>query len=180
MARRRWERAQRRILQRTVKNALALEAIAEEQEERPKFKRARHAEQLALLLHRGAIDARQREAGDRLARDFRIAGDVPHVVMRYEPSLGTPTKGSIAFRAEPGPAALDARRRFEKAVQAVGQWLSPIVIHVAVLDLPLAAWARPGMKNGDGAALLRLGLDLLADHYHLPEYEVSGAAQVAA
>jgi hypothetical protein len=58
--------------------------------------------------------------------------------------------------------------------------MSPVVIHVAVLDNALTDWTRPGMRNGDGAALLRLGLDVLADHYRLTGYEVSGEAQVAA
>jgi Domain of unknown function (DUF6456) len=124
---------------------LALEEIAEFEEERPrKLTRARHVTQLALLESRGAISERQRAAGERLASDFRRAGDMPNVVMRYEVRLEQPTKGAFAFRSEPGSAQLDGRRRFERAVQAVGIWLSPIVMHVA----SSMGRSRPGAASG--------------------------------
>ena len=49
-------------------------------------------------------------------------------------------------------------------------------MHVAVLDLPLADWSRPGMRNGDGAALPRLALDVLAEHYRRPPADHADAA----
>jgi hypothetical protein len=93
MPRRRSERARRRIAERTARNALALEAAIEAEEARPKLAKARHMGQLEYLEGRG-LTQRQRRAGERLAAHFRIAGDLPHVVMRYEVRLETPTRGS--------------------------------------------------------------------------------------
>jgi hypothetical protein len=169
MPRRRSERAQRRIAERTRRNALALEAAiaGEEESSRPKLARARYVSVLEFLLGRGAITERQLAAGERLARDFRIAGDMPHVTMKYDVRLETPTKGSLAFRPDPGAAQVDGRRRFERAVQELGPYLSAVAIHACVLDQPLATWTRPR----DGPALLRLALDVLGDHYRLEPEE---------
>jgi hypothetical protein len=180
MARRRSERAQRRIAQRTLRNALALEAAVVSEEERPKrLRQARHITQLHLSFVRGGIDSRQLAAGERLATDYARAGDLPFIVSRYEIRLEKPTKGAVAFRPEPTAAQVDARRRFEQAVLKLGPWLTPVVLHVAVLDQPLATWPHAGMTNGaDRRGVLRLALTTLADHYGLePEYHtVSRAA----
>jgi Domain of unknown function (DUF6456) len=166
MARRR-TRAARRIAERTAANARRRdEAIAEQEPPRPA--RARHKTQLEFLENRGSISTGQRRAGERLARDFQIAGGMPRVIAPYQASAGRPQRRAFVFNGEDGPRQIDARRRFESAIQAAGLQLNPLLMHVAVLDLPLADWSRPGMHNGDGAALLRLALDVLADHYRRP------------
>ena len=64
------------------------------------------------------------------------------------------------------PHQIDARRRFEAALQAVGQWLSPILVHVAICDLSPSDWSRDrGFPPRDGIAILRLALDALRWHY---------------
>jgi hypothetical protein len=176
MAKRRSERAQRRIAQRTLRNALALEAAIAEEEERPKrLRQARHITQLRLSHLRGGLDARQLAAGERLASDYARAGDLPLLISRYQVRLEGVTKGSIAFRPEPTQAQIDARRRFERAIVNVGPWLSPVLMHTAVLDQPLLAWEHPGMTNGsDRRGVLRLALTTLADHYGLePERQAA-------
>jgi hypothetical protein len=126
---------------------------------------------LELLFGRGGISERQLAAGERLATDFRIAGDTPHVTMKYAVRLEIPTKGSRAFRPDPSAAQVDHRRRFEAAILELGP-LADVAIHACVLDQPLAIWTRPR----DGPALLRLALDALADHYRLdPEQEERAA-----
>jgi hypothetical protein len=179
MPKRRSERAKRRIAQRTIRNALALEAAIDREEERPKLlRKARHVTQLYLSHIRGGIDARQLAAGERLAGDFARAGDMPFITARYEVLLETPTKGAVAFRPEPTQAQIDARRRFERAVLALGPWLTPVLMHTAVLDQPLATWECPAMTNGaDRRGVLRLALNVLADHYGLePEYHTASRA----
>jgi hypothetical protein len=78
------------------------------------------------------------------------------------------TPPDIIFNGQDGPRQIDPRRRFEIALQAAGTQLSTLLMHVAVLDQPLSDWSRPGMHNGDGAALLRLSLDILGEHYRRP------------
>jgi hypothetical protein len=165
MARRR-TRAARRIAQRTEANARRRGAAAEQ--EPPQPVRARHKTQLEFLEGRGSISTGQRRAGERLARDFRVAGGTPKLIASYQASAGRPQRRAYVFEGGDGPARVDARRRFEAGIQAAGLQLSPLLMHVAVLDLPLADWSRPGMHNGDGAALLRLALGVLADHYRRP------------
>jgi Domain of unknown function (DUF6456) len=176
MARRRKARAKRRVAERTRRNALALEEAALADEERlVKLKRARHVEQLAFLEARGAISDRQRAAGERLRRDFAIAGDMPRLVAWYEPRAARPPRQFLYNNNDSDPTRLDARRRFEQAIRPLGSRIVPIVLHTAVLDLPLSEWRAPlGTRNGDAAALLRLGLSVLADGYHLaPECDAA-------
>jgi hypothetical protein len=169
MPRRRSERAQRRIRERTRANALRLETAEIVKGERTiRLTRARHKTQLEFLENRGSLSPRQVAAGLRLYLDFAQAGALPHVVARYEQSMGRPDRGQVAFR-DWTPVQVAARERFTQALQALGLLLSPVVMHTAVLDQPLGDWHRTGLKNGDGAALLGLALDGLADHYHLPE-----------
>jgi hypothetical protein len=113
MARRR-TRAARRIAERTAANARRRdEAIAEQEPPRPA--RARHKTQLEFLENRGSISTGQRRAGERLARDFQIAGGMPRVIAPYQASAGRPQRRAFVFNGEDGPRQIDARRRFESA-----------------------------------------------------------------
>jgi hypothetical protein len=160
MPRRRSERAQRRIAERTRRNALALEAIAVEAEERPQRpKWARHKTQIEVMESRGVLSARQCAAAWRVYRDFAAAGDMPHLVGRYMPRMDQPARGQLAFQTWE-PRQIEARRRFEAAMVFLGP-LSGIVLHVAVLDLPTVDWHRPR----DAVPILRLALDGLGDFY---------------
>jgi Domain of unknown function (DUF6456) len=164
MPRRRSERAQRRIAERTRRNVLALEAIAVEAEERPlRPKWARHKTQIEVMEGRGVLSPRQCAAAWRVYRDFAAAGDLPHLVAKYAPRTDQPARGQMAFRSWE-PSQIEARRRFEQAMLFLGP-LSGIVLHVAVLDLPTVDWHRPR----DAVPILRLALDALADHYKLPD-----------
>jgi Domain of unknown function (DUF6456) len=179
--RRRSERAKRRVAERIRANALALEAAVTVKEERViKLTRARHVEQLAFLEGRGCLNERQRAAGERLRRDFSMAGDLPRVVASYEPRMARPPRQFLFNGDDSDPIRLDARRKFEKAIRPLGPRLVPIVMHTAVLDLPISEWASPGVRNGDGAALLRLALDILGDHYRLAECEPVEAPRTGA
>jgi Domain of unknown function (DUF6456) len=145
MARRRTARGKRRVAERTRANALRLEAAIAAEEERPrKLKSARHVEQLAFLEGRGAITERQRSAGERLRRDFMAAGGQPRLIMSYEPRMARPPRQHFYNGDDYDPVTIDARRRFEKAIRPLGPRLVPVVMHTAVLDLPISEWASPG------------------------------------
>ena len=74
------------------------------------------------------------------------------------------------------PSTIEARERFELAQAALGP-LSPIVIHVAICDLPPSEWcATADRLNGDARAVLRFALSTLARHYAGQRYALNGSA----
>jgi hypothetical protein len=163
MAARNTARAKRRIAERTRKNALALAAVAEIAAEPPKLVRAPTRTRLEELHARGVISIEQRQAGERLAKDYAWSGEpLGHLVERYEP--WTPKGTGVRFNDAPGQ--IDARRRFEAALQTVGKWLSPVLVHTCLCDLAPCHWATArGAPGTDGIAVLKLALDALGGHY---------------
>ena len=165
--RRKAARAARRRARRTVENTLAREraqeaADEEKEERRPRI--ARHVGQLDYLHTNGALSADQAKAGGRFGRDFQRSATAPgRLVGRYEADvIRRPGKGSPPPDT---PSNIAARERFERACDALGP-LCGVVIHVAVLDLPVESWcATNGAANGDAIGLLRFGLAVLAAHY---------------
>jgi Domain of unknown function (DUF6456) len=160
---RRAARARRRIAKRTAENLLRLEAAVTQATEAPKIlKEARTRTRLDELEARGAIEPGHRDAGIRLASDYQRSGEGPrHLVQSYGPRMPKSASDILDSARQ-----IDARRRFEKALQAVGKWLSPVLIHVAILDEAPCHWAeRYGRPAKDGIACLRLALDALMVHY---------------
>ena len=123
-------------------------------------KRVRNRTQSALdrYLLRGQIAERQFDAGERLYRQWRAAGDQMSVTGRYAQRLGrSPNKSDFQF---------DMRRRVDAALRDVGKQLSAVLVHVCLCDLPARDWAvRIGGAPQAGIVVLRLALDALADHY---------------
>ena len=112
---------------------------------------------------RGEIDDRQWQAGDRLRGDFIIAGGQPRITAAY---------AEAASRAELTwtERQLAARGRYAAAIGAVGQILSPILVHVVCLDGKGSDWAAGRGLSGRraeiaGMTALHLALDALDAHY---------------
>jgi hypothetical protein len=163
--RRRPTRAARRRAERQKANAAAREraAGATEAAEEDLPRVARHVDQLDHLLTRGAISQDMAKAGARFTRDYERSMTLSaRLVGRYESDVIRPPKG----QAPPDtPLTFAARERFEAAVHELGP-LWRIVYHVAVTDQPPESWGvASGHRNGDAAALLRLGLATLGQHY---------------
>ncbi|MEC4591625.1 hypothetical protein VPG91_11555 [Nitrospirillum amazonense] len=103
------------------------------------------------------IADRRRDAARRLYADWRASGLEPTVVAGYGERLASTTgedvgaQRYIAYRA---------------AVQGVGIRLSPILMHVVLLDLSAAEWGRERRIHPNAVMpILNLALDTLADHY---------------
>jgi hypothetical protein len=165
MAHRNRTRAARRRAEKQRVNTAARERgeeAAEDAKTRPR--NARHAAQLDVLLHRHVITADQARAGGRFSRDFRMSGSViGRLIGRYEANMPRPPK-KYSAPAPDTPSVIEARERFEQAQSALGP-LSPIAIHVCVVDLPASTWGANGKPNGDAVGLLRYALSVLAVHY---------------
>lgn len=105
-------------------------------------------------------------AGERLRREAELARRGPSLTMRWDalPRSG----GGSAARIEPSDRVLAAGNRVEAALQACGPRLRHMVDRVCVRDLGLQrAEAELGLRRRKGRALLKLGLQALANHYGL-------------
>jgi Domain of unknown function (DUF6456) len=156
----------RRIKEKTAKNAAAREAgeaAADEAQERPKI--ARDQPILERYRVRGQITEVQYEAGERLHEAAVGMGQSFVKAASYErvsPSNGDPT-----------PRQIKCYHDYVSAIQAVGQFLSPVLISVCIHDQSCAEWASTyHRKETDGIGILRLALDALAHHYGLSRYEL--------
>lgn len=122
---------------------------------------------LAWLARRGLLDARQMAAGERLRGDHARSGLGARVTMRWD---AAPTGSSERYGSGAqgqALASIDAKRRFDAAMKAVGPGLSDILWRV-VCEGEGIAEAEKGLGWPARAAKLVLGmaLDRLADHYN--------------
>lgn len=158
-------RAARRNEERQIKNE---QATKQEAAQENPVRRSSHKTQIDLLYGRGGIDARLRNAGHRLYADWYRSGAHPQVVSSCWTSTGS-GRGDMTERQ------VQAWKAFQRAIQAVGLILSPVVIDVCLWDRAAGDWAaNAGKPRSDGPAILRLGLEVLAVHYE----EGSGSAAV--
>ena len=123
------------------------------------------------LLARGSITPRQHEAGDRFRTDAYESGMVPSGALAFEAGdriFGSRTPQFMAASRS------DAYRRWTQAQGALGPRLLPIVDEVCWASGPKDTLKTIGArllglteKRAEVAALavLRVGLDTLADHY---------------
>lgn len=121
---------------------------------------------LAWLARRGLLDARQVAAGERLRGDHARAGLGARVTMRWETApRGAAEWGGSGAQGQ-ALAAIDAKRRFDRAIEAVGPGLSDILWRVACEGDGLAEAEKSlGWPTRAGKLVLGLALDRLAMHY---------------
>lgn len=121
---------------------------------------------LGWLAARGLVDARQVEAGERLRRDYEIAGLAPNITMRWD---AIRVDGGLGCGGDPALAHLAAKRRFDTAIADVGKGLSDILWRVICAGESVPAAERAlGWPGRAGRLVLGFALDRLADHYRLP------------
>lgn len=121
---------------------------------------------LSWLHARGHLCDRQFAAGECLRRDFERAQLAPGVTMRWDPVRvqGGPVDRTLA----PGERQLDARQRFDGALEAAGPGLSDILWRVVCAGegLPVAERALDWPVRS-GKLVLRLALDRVARFYRI-------------
>jgi hypothetical protein len=120
---------------------------------------------LAWLARRGMLQPRQVAAGERLRADHYRAGLGARVTMRWSavPEGGSRQGGGADRQTL---AAMDARRRFDGAMAAVGAGLSDIVWRVVCEGEGMAEAEKSlGWPVRAGKLVLGIALDRLADHY---------------
>lgn len=123
---------------------------------------------LSWLAARGRISDRQLVAAETLRVDYERANLSPSVTMRWDPA---PRAGPGSLRPtapDPTTSQLDAKRRFDAALDHVGSGLQDVLWRVVCANEGLAEAERAlGWPIRAGKLVLGLALDRLADFYRI-------------
>jgi len=107
----------------------------------------------------------EQEAGQRLIRDYALAGH-GHVATQNYINAGEDKGGYSGGVEDSYIRRLDAAKRFEAAKAAMGKGLDKAVLAVCCHDHRLEQIERAEKwANGTGLTLLKMGLTLLVKHY---------------
>jgi hypothetical protein len=112
------------------------------------------------------------DAGDRLLADFTRAQLQPRVTSSWEPRLSARAKGEAGGMAEIAATAVEARRRFGRAMDAMGPELSGVAADICCFGKGLELVERERQWPVRSAKLmLRTALLALSRHYAPPVRE---------
>ena len=122
---------------------------------------------LARLRLRRSIDGTQFEAGERLRRDFTLAGLSPRLGVDLTSPLLPRARGQM-MQAPLSDMVLAAKQRFSAAMRAVGPGLNDLLFDVCchLRGLSEAERAKRWPARS-GKVVLAIALDRLAEHYGL-------------
>ena len=123
---------------------------------------------LGWLLSRELVSRRQYDAGERLRADWERAQLAPRVTMGWDASAVGRGRGGAAEAPDLNGAQIDAKRRFEAAIESAGPGLADILWRIVC--------AGEGMRDAEtalgwparaGKLVLSLALDRVADYYRV-------------
>ncbi len=121
---------------------------------------------IGWLFHRRLISAAQYGAAERLRADYERAGLGPQVTMQWDRPPGDKAARAAPRSSDPTLAQIDARRRFDAALAAVGPGLSEICWRLICAGESMAhAEQGLGWPARSGRVVLGLALDRLVDFY---------------
>jgi len=123
---------------------------------------------LGWLLARGLVTRRQYDAGERLRSDWERAQLAPRVTMSWDASPVARGRGGSADAPDLAGSQLDAKRRFDAAIDAAGPGLSDILWRVVCAgDGMRDAESALGWPARAGKLVLTLALDRVAGYYRI-------------
>jgi hypothetical protein len=123
---------------------------------------------LGWLFARGLVTRRQYDAGERLRADWERAQFAPRVTMAWDAAPVAKGRGGSAFEPDLSGAQIDARRRFEDAVDSAGPGLADILWRVVCAgDGMREAESALGWPARAGKLVLTIALDRIADYYRI-------------
>ncbi|AYD00161.1 DUF6456 domain-containing protein [Neorhizobium sp. NCHU2750] len=109
------------------------------------------------------------EAGERLLADFTRGQLQPRITASWEPRLSSRSKGEAGGMSEIAASAIEARRRFGRAMEAMGPELSGVAADICCFGKGLELVERERQWPVRSAKLmLRTALMALARHYAPP------------
>jgi hypothetical protein len=120
---------------------------------------------LGRLRHRKVIDAVQFDAGERLRRDFTLAGLSPRMGIDLTQPL-IRNSGGQRIEAPLTDMVLAAKQRFSAAMRAAGPGLNDLLFDVCCHLRGLEETERlNGWPTRSAKVVLSIALERLADHY---------------
>ncbi|HEX2802807.1 MAG TPA: DUF6456 domain-containing protein [Sphingomicrobium sp.] len=123
---------------------------------------------LGWLFARGLVTRRQFDAGEHLRSDWQRGGLSARITMQWDAAPVGRQRGGAGGAPDLAAAQIDARRRFERAVEAAGPGLSDILWRVVCSGEGMReAETALGWPARAGKVVLALALDRIADFYRI-------------
>lgn len=123
---------------------------------------------LGWLFARGHVSLRQFDAGERLRQDWEMGQLAPRVTMAWDSAPVARSRGGSGRVADPSGAQIDAKRRFEAAVDEAGPGLADILWRVVCAGEGMReAETALGWPARAGKLVLGIALDRIADYYRI-------------
>lgn len=124
---------------------------------------------LGWLYARGHVTARQFDAGERLRADWERGQLGARTTMAWDAAPVTRGRGSSAMAPDLTGVQLDAKRRFDHAIDAAGPGLADILWRVVCGgDGMREAESALGWPARAGKLVLTIALDRIATYYRMP------------
>ena len=123
---------------------------------------------LGWLVSRGLVSRRQYEAGERLRGDWERSQLAPRVTMTWDSAPIARCRGGAAPKSDPSASQIDARRRFDAAIDHAGPGLADILWRVVCAGEGMReAESALGWPARAGKLVLSFALDRIADYYRI-------------
>lgn len=123
---------------------------------------------LGWLFTRGKLTRRQFDAGEQLRSDWERGGLAPNVTMQWDAAPVGRQRAGSGGRADLLGSQIDARSRFDGAVDAAGPGLSDILWRIVCSGEGMReAETALGWPARAGKVVLCLALDRIADFYRI-------------
>lgn len=123
---------------------------------------------LGWLLARGHVSRRQFDAGERLRCDWERAQLAPHVTMLWDSAPVARGRGGSARGTDLTDAQIDAKRRFDGAIESAGPGLADILWRIVCAGEGMReAETALGWPARAGKVVLTLALDRVAAYYQV-------------
>jgi hypothetical protein len=123
---------------------------------------------LGWLFARGLLTQRQFDAGERLRGDWERAQLAPRVTMAWDSAPLARGRGGSASAPDPRGAQIDAKRRFDHAIENAGPGLADILWRVVCAGEGMReAETALGWPARAGKLVLTIALDRIAAYYRI-------------
>ena len=124
---------------------------------------------LGWLYARNLVTRRQFDAGERLRADWERAQLAPRVTMSWDAAPVTGRRGGSSTGPDVSGTQIDARRRFQDAIDSAGPGLADILWRIVCSGEGMReAETALGWPARAGKLVLTFALDRVADYYRIP------------